>query len=150
MKQLLLLLSLPMFALAQDQARIVGTISDSSGAVLSKATVTVTDDKTSSKRQVTADERGLYIITNLAPSTYTLVATSPSLAPSEIKSVPLSVGQERTVDLVLTPASVATEVTVSGGELTTVDTSSAAIGATVNAREVGTLPLNGRQLSQLY
>ena len=150
MKQLLLLLSLPMFALAQDTARVVGTVSDSSGAVISQASVTVTDDKTSSKRQVTTDEKGFYVITNLSPSTYTLVATSPNLAPAEIKSMPVTVGQERTVNVTLTPPSVASEVTVSGGELTQVDTSSAAIGTTVNSREVGTLPLNGRQLSQLY
>ena len=58
--------------------------------------------------------------------------------------------QERTLNMTLQPASVASEITVSGGELTQVDTSSASIGANVNSREVGTLPLNGRQLSQLY
>ena len=54
------------------------------------------------------------------------------------------------VNAVLQPSSVTTEVTVAGGELTQVDTSSAAIGANINSREVATLPLNGRQLSQLY
>src|ERR1700730_7961593 len=108
MKSLILVLSAPLLLLPQDQARIVGTVSDSSGAVISQATVAVTDDKTSAKRQVTADEKGFYVVTNLAPSTYTIVANSPNLAPSEIKSVPLSVGQERTVNVILTPASVAT------------------------------------------
>jgi len=77
-------------------------------------------------------------------------AKSDGLGPAEYSQVHLSVGQERTLNIVLRPATVSTEVTISGGELTTIDTSSAAIGTNVNAREVGTLPLNGRQLSQLY
>src|SRR5436190_15764549 len=54
------------------------------------------------------------------------------------------------MNVVLNPAAVTTEINVSGGELVVVDTSSASIGANVNEREVASLPLNGRQLSQLY
>src|SRR5215467_1919613 len=150
MKKLLLALSLPIFLLAQDQARIVGTVADSSGAVIAKATITITDDKTNVKRQVTSDERGFYIVTNLAPSAYTIVTSAPNFAPSEIKSIPVSVGSERAVNFTLSPASVATEVTVSAGDLTQLETGSAAIGGTVNEREVAELPINGRQISQLY
>ena len=48
------------------------------------------------------------------------------------------------------PASVSTEVNVSGGELATMDVSSARIGANISQREVAQLPMNGRQISQLY
>src|SRR2546425_9469368 len=44
----------------------------------------------------------------------------------------------------------AQEINVSGGELPVIDTSSARIGANVNEREVANLPMNGRQVSQLY
>jgi hypothetical protein len=128
----------------------VGVVADPTGAVIPNATIKVTDDKTSGEREVRSDERGYYIISNLNPSDYTITAQSANLGPTEYKEIHLSVGQERTLNIVLQPGSVTTEVTVSGGELTVVDTSSAAIGANVNSREVGTLPLNGRQLSQLY
>ena len=72
------------------------------------------------------------------------------MATQEYREVRISVGQERNLAIILQPGTVTSEVTVSSGELTVVDTSSAAIGANVNSREVGTLPLNGRQLSQLY
>jgi len=150
MKQLFLLLSISVCALAQDQARIAGTITDPSGGVIPKATVTATDARNGTKRQVSADDRGFYIITNLNPSVYQVVAASPNLSPREFQDVTVSVGQERILNITLQPAAVATEVTVEGGALTQVDTSSASIGANVNSREVGTLPLNGRQLSQLY
>src|SRR5215813_1476275 len=133
-----------------DAARIVGTVADPSGAVIPNAAIVVKDEKTGQERKVVADERGLYVVPNLAPSTYTVTAQGNGLGPQEYSQIPVSVGQERTLNIVLQPATVSTEVNVSGGELTVIDTSSAAIGANVNSREVATLPLNGRQLSQLY
>lgn len=99
---------------------------------------------------MTAGDNGLYVITGLAPSVYTVIAKGDGLGPAEYKEIHLSVGQQRTLNIVLQPALVTTEVSVSGGELTVLDTSSASMGANINSREVGTLPLNGRQLSQLY
>jgi len=133
-----------------DKARIVGTVTDATGAVIPNASITAKDTKTGAERSIAGDERGYYILTNLTPSDYTITAKGNGLGPAEYTEIHLSVGQERVLNIVLMPASVASEVTVAGGELTTIDTSSAAIGATVNAREVATLPLNGRQLSQLY
>jgi Carboxypeptidase regulatory-like domain len=133
-----------------DKTRIVGNVTDSTGAAIANAAITAVDTKTGQERKVVADDHGFYVLTNLAPSTYTIKAQGNGLGPAEFSGLPLSVGQERVFDIVLQPAALATSVTVSGGELTVVDTSSAAIGANVNTREVATLPLNGRQLSQLY
>ena len=72
------------------------------------------------------------------------------MATAEFKGVSLQVGQERVLNIKLSPSSVTTEVNVSGGELVPVDVSSARIGANVSTREVAELPLNGRQVSQLY
>ena len=133
-----------------DQARLVGTVADSSGAVIGKADITVTNDRTGAEKKTTSNDQGMYIVTALPASQYTVKASVAGLAPAEYKEVSLSVGQERTLNIVMQPASVTTEVTVSGGDLSTVDTSSATIGANVNAREVANMPINGRQLSQLY
>jgi hypothetical protein len=134
-----------------DAGRIVGTVTDASSAVVPNAVITVKDEKTGQERKVTADQAGYYIVPNLSASTtYTVTAQGNGLGPTNYSQIPVSVGQERTLNIVVQPAAVATEVTVSGGELTVVDTSSATVGANVNAREVGQLPLNGRQLSQLY
>ena len=59
-------------------------------------------------------------------------------------------GQERSVEIVMQPATMSTEVTVSSGELVVIDVSSASVGANINAREVAQMPINGRQISQLY
>jgi len=142
-------LALPLFG-QSDVARIVGTITDPSGAVIPGAAVSVRDEKTAQERKATSDAAGYYAIPNLPPSSYSVRAETANMSPAQYKDVPLSVGQERVLNIVLQPSSVTTEVNVSGGEMTVIDLSSAAVGANINSREVAQLPLNGRQLSQLY
>ncbi|MCC6861701.1 MAG: TonB-dependent receptor, partial [Bryobacterales bacterium] len=132
------------------EARITGTVTDSNGAVIPGARLTVKNQKTGVSRDAAASDQGRYIITNLPPSQYSVTAGFDGLGPSEYRDIALTAGQERTLDIVLQPAALQQEVTVSGGELVVIDTSSARVGANINQREVATLPLNGRQLSQLY
>ena len=61
-------------ALAQTDGRFAGTVIDPSGAFVPGATVTVKNEKTSEERAVTSNAQGLYIVTNLKPSVYTLRA----------------------------------------------------------------------------
>ena len=133
-----------------DQSRIVGTITDSTGAVVPGATVTVKNDKTDQSRNATTNGEGRYIVTQLLPTTYTVTAEAAGMSPAEYTGVNLQVGQERTLNIALQPAAVNTEVNVSGGQLAVVDVSSARVGSNVSEREVSNLPLNGRQVSQLY
>ncbi len=133
-----------------DQGRILGTVTDSNGAVIPGASVTARNERTGIERAVTADSAGRYTVTNLPPAEYTVIGRAPDLGPTEIGHVALTAGQERIVGLVLQPATLVQEITVSSGELVVIDVSSARVGANVNEREVATLPLNGRQLSQLY
>lgn len=138
-------------ALAQtESARLVGIVVDTSGAVVPDAQIRIKNARTGAVREVRSAPDGTFQVTSLPAGTYTIVAQTPDLGPAEYKEVPLVVGQERTLTITLQPATVAQEITVSSGELVTVDTSSARIGANVNEREVASMPLNGRQLSQLY
>ncbi len=138
-------------ALAQSgQARLVGTITDSNGAVIPRATVTATNERTGVERSVGANDAGYYVIANLPPARYTVKAAAPDLAAAEFTNVALGAGQERTIDITMHVASLQQEVTVTAGDLVVLDLSSARMGSNVSEREVATLPLNGRQLSQLY
>src|ERR1035437_8540105 len=93
---------------------------------------------------------GFYLAQQLQPSTYSLTATAQGMATAEFKGISLQVGQERTLNIALSPSSMTTEVNVSSGELAALETSSSVMGANVPAREVAELPINGRQISQLY
>ena len=133
-----------------DTGRIVGLVTDSSGAVIPNATVSIKNEKTGEERTVKSNETGNYFVANLAPASYAVEGKADGLGPTQYSNIRLAVGQERPLNLILQPASMVQEVNVSGGELTVVNTSSASIGANVNEREVANLPLNGRQVSQLY
>lgn len=133
-----------------DAARITGTVSDTTGAVIPGVTVMIKSEKTGEERTVTTNERGVYMATPLLPATYSVTARSEGLTPAEYKGIALQIGQEKTVNITMQVLGVATEVTVSGGDLTAIDTSSARVGVNVSEREVAQLPLNGRQISQLY
>jgi hypothetical protein len=133
-----------------DTGRITGTVTDATGAVVPNVTITVKNERTDQTRKATSNEAGIYIVTQLGPSTYKVTAETAGMAPAEYSGVALQVGQERTLNITVQPATVATQVNVSGGDLAVVDTSSAAIGGNVSEREVAELPINGRQISQLY
>ena len=150
MRNLLFTLALATVAFAQDQGRFTGIVADTTGAVIPGASIRVKNEKTGAERNVKSSDTGVFFVTNLSPATYTIVASSTGLNDATYKEVNLALGQERTINIIMQPTSVATEITVSGGELAVVDTSSASVGANVNAREVAQMPINGRQVSQLY
>src|SRR5262245_1336237 len=93
-----------------DRASIVGSVTDASGAIVPGAVVSAKDSKTGQERTATVDSRGVYILTNLSPSDYTVTGKSDGLGPTEYTGIHLNVGQERTLNLILQPASVTTEV----------------------------------------
>jgi hypothetical protein len=108
------------------------------------------NERTNDERSVTTNDKGEYVLTQLNPSEYTLRASDAGFADAEIKGIALQVGQEITKTMVLSVAGTTSMVEVDGGALASLDTSSAKVGVNVSEREVAQLPLNGRQVSQLY
>jgi Carboxypeptidase regulatory-like domain/TonB dependent receptor len=142
--------AIPFLYSQSDTGRIVGTVTDTTNAVVQHAAITIKNEKTGQTRTTTSNDQGVYQVTQLGPSEYTITAEVAGMAPAEYKAVALEVGQERRVNITVQPAGIATEVSVSGGNLVVIDTSSAAMGGNVSSREVSELPINGRQISQLY
>ena len=91
-------------ASAQADGRFAGTVLDSSGAFVPGATVTVKNEKTGEQRTATSSAQGIYVVTNLKPSTYTIRAKSGDFAPLEYTGMQLFAGQEFHLDLELKPA----------------------------------------------
>src|SRR5262245_54948536 len=132
-----------------DRSRLTGTIFDASGAVVPNARVSATNRATGASRETVADEKGNYRIDDLLPAPYTLAAVASGFAEAIVPDVTLLAGQDQTVNFRLTPEGLAESVAVTA-ESPLVDTSSAHLGLTVSGREVDHLPLNGRQVAQLY
>ena len=142
------LFSLPANA-QTDQGRIAGTVTDANGALVPGATIVVKNERTGEERTATTNEVGYFIVSALRPSTYSVNANAKDLSAS-CTNIELLVGQEFTLTMIVQPTGLAASVDVTAGGETALETSSAAMGANVNPREVEGLPINGRQLSQLY
>lgn len=131
-------------------ARLAGVVKDSSGSVVQNAVVTITNERTGAQRIVRTNEDGLYTAVSLPPSEYDIRVAAPGFSEAETKHVALSLGQDVTHDFAVKPAGTETQVTVDAGSAVALDTSSAKIGGNVASREIANLPINGRQISQLY
>ncbi len=137
-------------ALAQtDNGRITGVVKDPSGAIVPGATVVLTNDLTGDTRETVANVQGRYSFLGLKPAPYTVKAQLSGFQPSEVKAQKVSASQEVNLDFSLKQANLSETIEVTA-EATAIDLSSARMGANVNEREVSQLPINGRQLSQLY
>ena len=101
-------------------------------------------------RIIQTNSDAVYLAVSLPPSAYKVSATAPTFAVSEVRNIVLGVGQDIVHDFVLSPAGAETEVTVEAGSISVLDPTSATIGANVGNREIQNLPINGRQISQLY
>jgi hypothetical protein len=138
-------------ALAQvDSGRIIGQVLDSKNASIAGATITVVDERTNVERTTTSNADGSYQIVALRPSFYAIEVTADQFAPAEQKAVQLTVGQEIHRNFIMQLASVSASISVVESIESAIDTSSARLGVNINQREVNALPLNGRQVSQLF
>jgi Carboxypeptidase regulatory-like domain len=147
---LVLLFVVPPTANGQsDQGRISGTVTDSNGALVPGATIVVKNERTGEERTAVSNESGYFIVSALRPSSYTVTATAKELS-AKTSNVQVLVGQEYTLTMVAQPTGVAATVDITAGGDAVLENNSAAMGANVNPREVEGLPINGRQLSQLY
>src|SRR5579883_78503 len=103
--------ALPQGALGQSQS-IVGTVADSSGAVVPGATVTAINVQTGMQRHVTTNAAGEYTIPNLDVGLYTVTAVAKGFQLQEVKDVHLEVEAVRQINFVLQVGSSTQQVSV--------------------------------------
>ncbi|HXY07286.1 MAG TPA: carboxypeptidase-like regulatory domain-containing protein [Terriglobales bacterium] len=124
---------------------VSGTVTDPSGAVVSGATVTLTDVATSTSRTASTNNAGHYVLVNVPPGRYDLTITKQGFSKSKAP-LNVEVGQATTFDTALQVggSSVVVEVTAATNELQTMN---ATIGNTVTGQALENLPTLGRDTS---
>ena len=140
-----LLFSLTLFA--QD-GRILGTVTDQTGAVLPGATVSVTDTERGLARTVNTDAAGEYNAPNLIPGTYSVRVEAKGFKRLDRQNVVIEVNKEVRVDLTPQTGDQTQTVTVTES-IPLVDAASATLGGTLNNADINDLPLNGRNYQAL-
>ncbi|MGI8788213.1 MAG: carboxypeptidase regulatory-like domain-containing protein [Pyrinomonadaceae bacterium] len=135
-------------AMAQtESARIQGTVTDSTGAAVAGATVTITDLGTSRALKVQTDNDGNYSILSLQPGRYRIEVAQSNFKTTK-QDVTIEVAQAATLNFSLEPGAVNETVTITN-DAPLVESSSSAIGNVVGSRETVELPLNGRNVLEL-
>ncbi len=128
--------------------RISGTVKDQTGGAIVGASVTVTDVARGLTRNLTTDDAGAYLATNLIPGTYTVRATYMGFQAFERTNINLGVGQDLFIDIVLQPGAQTQTITITE-ELPLVNTTSAVLGGTLTGQTITDLPISGRNYVNL-
>ncbi len=141
------LMSVP--ALAQSTAgRVLGTVTDPSGASVAGATVVVTDTQRGTSRTLTTDSAGEYVAADLIPGTYKIRVEAKGFKTVERPSLTVEVATDVRADMTLQPGNVSEVITVMA-EAPLLNTTSATLGGTLSNKEINDLPLNGRNYENL-
>ncbi|HXZ81327.1 MAG TPA: TonB-dependent receptor [Terriglobales bacterium] len=135
-----MLLLLCAAALAQfEKGTISGTVTDTSGAVVVGASVTVTAPGTNAVRTTTTDSQGSYSVTNLSPGTYDVKVSQKGFG-DVVEKFTVSPGLRGSLDIQLRTAGTETTVEVVGQTETQVDTESSSLTQVVDSKRVASLP----------
>lgn len=136
-------------ALAQSSSSAVtGTVSDPSGAKVSRAEVVLRDVATNVERATVSNGAGDYNFVNVPPASYTLTVSASSFQTETISPFDVLVAQAVNIDVTLKPGSVTARVTVAASG-TQVETTTSQLGTVIGTKEVNDVPLNGRNFTQL-
>ena len=142
-----LLVSLPAFS-QSTAGRILGSVTDQTGAALKGATVAIADLERGTSRSLTTDDAGEYVAPDLPPSTYKVRVEAHGFRAVEHTGVNVEVAKDVRLDFSLQPGQVAETITVSE-QVPLVDTTSSTLGGTLSNQEINDLPLNGRNYENL-
>lgn len=143
-KWLAMVCILALAAFAQsDNASISGIVKDPSGAVVTGATVTVTNEAIGFERKTTTNESGFYTVPNIQPGFYTVTVEAPGFKKAESTRNRLEAAIPRQVNIDLAVGQVSESVTVEASAAQ-LNTESATVGKTVEQTQIQNLALNGR------
>ena len=144
-----LLFLLPSARAQELEGTFTGTVTDSSGAVLPHATVTLALSGVGAQaRTVQTDANGNYTATNLPAGTYTITVAAPGFSTVTQKDVILNVAQQRAVNVQLKPGS-ATQTIIVQENPVAIDTTTPAEAGTISGTQVRELELVNRNFQQL-
>lgn len=133
-----------------DLGSIAGTVTDSNGAVISGATLTVKNTLNGQTRTVTTNESGNYTIPNLNVGDYEIIVNAQGFSENKVENVKVSVAFTNTVNITLNPSGVSGEVEVSATTTdTSVNTNDQQLSTLISNKKILDLPLLSRDPNSL-
>lgn len=146
---LILIAAAPSAAFAQAvTGTLLGTVTDSTGAVIAGAKVTVTNQNTGLTRTVKTDAIGEYTVPSIPTGIYIVLVELDGFKATALSNVEIGVDQRAKIDVRLEVGAMTESVTIEA-QTPLVQTSSSELGTTVKDEQIQALPLNGRNFVSL-
>ncbi len=132
----------------QNTASIVGTVSDTSSALIPAGAIKVTNVQTGYVRSAETGSDGAYVVNLLPLGTYSVEISKPGFETSIRTGISLSIGQVARIDFQLLVGSPTQLINVQAAE-PLVDTTQASVSSLMDAKRMVELPLSGRSPASL-
>ena len=130
----------PQAAMAQaDLGSISGTVTDASGAVIAKASVTLTNTATGAVRTSVTNSTGGYSVSQLVPGMYNVSITAAGFASAE-QALSVTVGSQNTFSAHLAVAGGKTEITVSADNFAGIQLEKPEVSSVIETEQIQALP----------
>ncbi|MCX6596227.1 MAG: TonB-dependent receptor [Acidobacteria bacterium] len=127
---------------------ILGTVTDTTGAGVPAASVTITEVNKNTTSRIKTDEDGVFNVPFLVPGVYTVTVEKEGFKKGVQQNLALEVDQKARADFQLAVGNVTETIEVTAAAAL-VRTESAELGEVIGTRAVRELPLNGRNFAQL-
>ncbi len=134
---------------AQYRASLRGTVTDPSGAVVSGATVTLTNTGTSQTMTAVSDGSGIYTFNGLPPDRFSVKAVAQGFQTTSIAEVVLIPEQANALNIKMQIGGATQQVVVSGSAAPLLDTDTATVSATISSNQIQHLPSYDRDVFKL-
>jgi len=148
MVTVLLAVATPRASAQGNDAEIIGAVTDSSGAAIANAQVTLTNVDTGIARSFSVQTDGQYRFSPVAPGTYKITIKAPSFQTANVTNLIINLGTSVTQNVTLQVGSSQQVVDVTG-ETPILDTASADVTGLIDQQQIDTLPINTRQYLNL-
>jgi hypothetical protein len=129
-------------------ANVHGIVTDSTGAVVSGAKVTLTNTGTNASQSTKTDAKGYYVFPQVLTGTYSVTIAAPGFQTFTTSGLDLPLNASREVDAALKVGSSGTTIQVQASKVA-VETSDTQLKTEINARTIESMPLIGRDVTEL-
>ena len=131
------------FAQLSTTSTITGTVTDSSGALVPAATITITNDATKVSLQTHSNGRGVFVAPDLNVATYSVTIAKAGFKNYTVTGIELHPTETVQINGSLTVGAASETVTVAATS-TDVELSSPELSSYISSEQVSSLPMNGR------
>jgi hypothetical protein len=145
----LALLSLQGIGTAQYRADIEGTVTDTSGAVIPRATVSVTNQETGAAHETSSSAAGFYRVPALPPGRYTVSTSATGFKQKVMKDVAVAAEALQAVNITLEAGNVKQTITVAASVALSLQTENANLSSNLSSLQITRLPQVGRDPYEL-